>query len=138
MESKETSHHKWELTIIEILNSDGWELHPSWTKTEHYDAIGKTPKGFNCVMELKLRHKYYPTKVLEVYKYEKLMEIKDCLKFYYVFDIKGNYLYLLDTLVLPEKTIINCKTTEKFGNEELIDKSVYMISENQASVINKY
>jgi hypothetical protein len=138
MESKETSHHKWELTIIEILNSDGWELYPSWTKTEHYDAIGKTPKGFNCVMELKLRHKYYPTKVLEVYKYEKLMEIKDFLKFYYVFDIKGNYLYLLDTLVLPEKTIINCKTTEKFGNEELIDKSVYMISENQASVINKY
>ena len=47
MQSKETSHHKWELTIIEILNSDGWKLHPSWTKTEHYDAIGKTPKGFN-------------------------------------------------------------------------------------------
>ena len=138
MQSKETSHHKWELTIIEILNSDGWKLHPSWTKTEHYDAIGKTPKGFNCVMELKLRHKYYPTKVLEVYKYEKLMEIKDCLKFYYVFDIKGNYLYFLDTLYLAEPVIINCKTTEKFSNDKLIDKTCYMLLESQASIINKY
>ena len=138
MDSKQTSHHKWEITIIEILNSDGWELKWCGKNTEHYDAIGKTPKGFNCVMELKLRHKYYPTKVLEVYKYEKLMEIKEYLKFYYVFDLKGNYLYFLDNLVLPEKTIINCKTTEKFDNEEFIDKSVYMISENQASIINKY
>jgi hypothetical protein len=89
-------------------------------------------------MEFKLRHKYYPTKVLEHYKYEKLMAVKDCLKFYYVFDLKGNYLYFLDTLKLPEKTVINCKTTEKFVKEELMDKYVYMISESQASIINKY
>jgi len=132
-------HHKiWEQKILTAMNSIGWNLTLSENQYEHYDAYGKTPKGFDCVMELKLRHKYYPTKVLEVYKYEKLMEIKDCLKFYYVFDLKGNYLYFLNTLVLPEKTIIYCKTTEKFDNQELIDKSVYMISENQASVINKY
>ena len=131
------THHKWEQGIIEILNLDGWDL--TWTggAMEHYDAKGKSPKGYDCVIEFKLRHSYYPTKILEKFKYEKLMQM-DCLKFYYVFDLKGNYLYFLDTLVLPEKTIIYCKTTEKFDNQELIDKSVYMISENQASVINKY
>lgn len=138
MENSKTSHHKWEQAIIGILNLDGWDLIWCGESTEHFDAKGKTPKGFDCIMEFKLRHKYYPTKVLEQYKYEKLMAVKDCLKFYYVFDLKGNYLYFLDTLKLPEPVLVNCKTTEKFGNIELIDKPCYMISESQASIVNKY
>ena len=136
--SNETSHHKWEQGIIQLMNLDGWDLQWCGGGMEHYDAIGKTPKGFDCVIEFKLRHKYYLTKVLEAYKYSKLMELKDCLKFYYVFDSNGNYLYYLDTLVLPNLVDINCKTTEKFGNTELIDKQCYMISESQASIVNKY
>jgi hypothetical protein len=135
--SNETSHHKWERGIIYLLNLDGWDLEWTGENTEHFDAIGKTPKGFDCVIEFKLRHAYYPTKVLEKFKYDKLME-NDCLKFYYVFDSRGNYLYYLDSLELPEPNIINCKATEKFGRDELINKTVYFLSESQASIINKY
>jgi hypothetical protein len=131
------THHKWEKGIIEILNLDGWSL--TWTgeNFESYDAIGKTPKGYDCVMEFKLRHKYYPTKILEKYKYDNLMKM-ECLKFYYVFDFRGNYLYFLDTLKLPEPVLINCQINYKFGNNHLIDKPCYMLSESQASIINKY
>jgi len=137
MESNETSHHQWEKGIILLMNLDGWELEWTGGEFEHYDAKGKTPKGFDCVIEFKLRHQYYSTKVLEKYKYDKLMSEK-CMKFYYVFDCKGNYLYFLDKLVLPEPVAINCKVNEKFGNSKLIYKQCYMITESQASIINKY
>jgi hypothetical protein len=135
--SNETSHHKWEQGIIHLLNLDGWDLEWTGEEFENFDARGKTPKGFDCVIEFKLRIAYYPTKVLEKYKYDKIME-NDCLKFYYVFDSRGNYLYYLDSLELPEPNIINCKATEKFGRDELINKTVYFLSESQASIINKY
>jgi hypothetical protein len=135
--SNETSHHKWEQGIIHLLNLDGWELEWTGDAMEHYDAKGKTPKGFDCVMEFKLRHAYYPTKILEKFKYDKLMA-ENCMRFYYVFDSRGNYLYFLDTLVLPEPTIISSKQTEKYENRNIIDKQVYMIAESQASIINKY
>jgi hypothetical protein len=135
--SNETSHHKWEQGIIHLMNLDGWQLEWTGEGMEHYDAKGKTPKGFDCVIEFKLRHKYYPTKILEKVKYDFLME-EQCMKFYYVFDSNGNYLYHLDTLKLPEQTAINCKATEKFESSKLIDKFCYMLSESQASIINKY
>ena len=136
--SNETSHHKWEQGIILLMNLDGWDLKWCGEGTEHYDAIGKTPKGFDCVIEFKLRHKYYPTKIIEAYKLSKLMEVKDHMKFYYVFDSGGNYLYFLDQLVLPIPQIVNCKTTEKFENRDNMNKAVYMLSESQASIVNKY
>ena len=136
--SNETSHHKWEKGIILLLTLDGWELEWTGGEFEHFDARGKTPKGFDCVIEFKLRHAYYPTKVLEKYKYDKLMEMEDCLKFYYVFDSRGNYLYYLDSLELPEQSIINCKATTDFDNSKLVNKTVYFLSESQASLINKY
>ena len=135
--SNETSHHKWEQGIIHLLNLDGWELEWTGEEFESFDAKGKTPKGFDCVMEFKLRHAYYPTKILEKFKYDKLMA-ENCMKFYYVFDSRGNYLYFLDTLVLPEPTIISSKQTEKYENRNIIEKQVYMIAESQASIINKY
>jgi len=136
--SNETSHHKWERGIIYLLNLDGWDLEWTGKEFEHFDARGKTPKGFDCVIEFKLRNAYYPTKVLEKFKYDKLMQM-DCLKFYYVFDSRGNYLYYLDSLIIPEQpTYINCKATEKFNRSELVNKSVYFLSESQASIINKY
>ena len=135
--SNETSHHKWEQGIIHLMNLDGWNLEWTGGTMEHYDANGKTPKGFDCVIEFKLRHAYYQTKILEKFKYDKLMAEK-CMKFYYVFDCKGNYLYHLDTLKLPDLNIVHCKTTEKFDRTDLINKSVYFLSESQASIINKY
>jgi hypothetical protein len=135
--SNETSHHIWEQGIIQLMNLDGWNLEWTGGEFEHYDAKGKTPKGFDCIVEFKLRHAYYSTKILEKYKYDKLMQ-EDCMRFYYVFDSKGNYLYHLDNLALPSISLISCKTTEKFTNREPMDKPVYMLSESQASIVNKY
>ncbi len=130
--------HKWEQGIILLLNLDGWELEWTGGEYEHYDARGKTPKGFNCVIEFKLRNSYYQSKMLEQYKYKKLMQIEDCMKFYYVFDCKGNYLYHLDTLSMTELKIIEAGSTTYFEDKNKINKNVYMLTESQASIINKY
>lgn len=130
--------HIWEQGIVQLLNLDGWELEWCGGSFEHYDAIGKTPKGFDCIIEFKLRSAYYPTKVLEVYKFEKLMSEPKQHKFYYVFDAKGNYLYHLNTLKLPEKINMFAGITTYFGDEKKINKPVYMLSESQASILVKY
>jgi hypothetical protein len=131
------SHHKWEQALVALFNLDGWNLEWCGGGMEHYDAKGKTPKGYDCVIEFKLRNKYYREKVLEKFKYEKLM-LMNCMRFYFVADDKGNYLYFLDTLQVPEPVKIKCKTTEKFTQRELIDKEFYLLSESQASIINRY
>jgi len=129
--------HVWEQGIIQLLNLDGWELEWTGGEFEHYDAKGKTPKGYNCILEIKIRNEYYPTKLLEKFKYDHLMSQKDCLKFYYVFDSKGNYLYFLDQLKLPEETNLQAGSTTYFDNKSKVNKSVYMLTESQASIINK-
>lgn len=112
------AQNKWERGIILILNLDGWEL--EWVEENlGYSAKGKTPKGFDCVMEFKLTNKYYPAKTLEKSTYDNLMAL-DCMRFYYVFDSRGNYLYFLDSLRLdPEATS-------------------YALTESQASILFKY
>ena len=130
--------HIWEQGIVQLMNLDGWELEWCGGEFSHYDAKGKTPKGFDCIIEFKLRNAYYPTKVLEQFKYEKLMSENEAHKFYFVFDSKGNYLYHLNTLKLPEKTNMFAGITTYFGDENKINKDVYMLSESQASIIVKY
>ena len=129
-------HHKiWEQKILNAMNSIGWNLTLSENEYEHYDAYGKTPKGFDCVIELKRRHKYYADKVMEVYKYEKLMEM-ECLKFYYVFDTRGNYLFFLDKLILPCSLLIQSAETIIFDKKNIVDKRVYFLSESKAILKN--
>jgi hypothetical protein len=130
------AHHKWEQGIIHLLNLDGWNLEWTGENFSHYDAKGKTPKGYDCVIEFKLRDKYYSTKILEQYKYSKLMQEPNCMKFYYVFDCKGNYLYHLDTLKLPELEIKKLQNNNIDKQEK--NKEVFMLSESQASITNKY
>jgi hypothetical protein len=130
-------HHKWEQAAIHLLNLDGWQLEWTGEQYEYFDAKGLTPKGFNCIMEIKVRNKYYNTKVIEKYKYDKLMAQNNCMKFYYVFDEKGNYLYHLDNLKLELK-ILDCPSTTSFENKEKRTKEVYLLTESQASIINRY
>lgn len=131
-------HHKWEQAAIQLLNLDGWELEWTGDQYEHFDAKGLTPKEFNCLMEIKTRNKYYNEKIIEKYKYDKLMAQNNCMKFYYVFDEKGNYLFHLDNLKL-ELSILECpSTTTASGNKEKITKEVYLLTESQASIINRY
>ena len=131
-------HHKWEQGIIHLMNLDGWQLEWTGEAFEHYDAKGKTPKGFDCVIEFKLRNKYYQTKILEQYKYLKLMQEPNVMKFYYVFDCKGNYLYYLDNLKLPEIEPMQLQSTTYFENNNTVNKDCYMLSESMASIIVRY
>ena len=68
-----TEIQKWEQAVVALLNLDNWKLEWTGKDYEHYDAKGKTPKGFDCVIEMKFRDTYYETKMLEVYKHQKLM-----------------------------------------------------------------
>lgn len=131
-------HHKWEQGIIHLMNLDGWQLEWTGEGMEHYDAKGKTPKGFDCVIEFKLRNKYYQTKILEQYKYLKLMQEPNVMKFYYVFDCKGNYLYHLDNLKLPEIEPMQLQSTTYLKNNNTVNKDCYMLSESIASIIVRY
>jgi hypothetical protein len=104
---------KWQNAIIFLLNFDGWELNLINNK-----AIGKTPKGINCVMDMEFLDTYNEKKILKKDRYDALMELDD-VKLFFVNDPKGNFMYYLNTLKMPK--LIN---------------DVYLLKENQASRIN--
>ena len=113
---------------------DGWDLEWVGDKNLPYDAIGTTPKGYDCVMEMKFRDKYYEEKLLEKQKYDELMKL-NVVALYFVNDPKGNFLYWLNKLELPEPTELYCPSTTLW-NSKKIKKPVYLLQENQASIIN--
>lgn len=129
--------HKLEKATVDLFNMDGWNLEWKGGDFAHYDAIGTTPKGKSCVIEMKFRKKYYETKLLEVYKYEKMIEMnKDC-SLYFVNDPKGNYLFWLNDIDLRNPVDVWCPNTTLWGKEKKL-KPCYMIEEKDASIINKY
>lgn len=100
-----------------------------------YDLIGKTPKGNKCVIEIKVRKKYYKDKMLEKYKYDKLMSLpEDVVKLYYVNDPKGAYIYWLNDIKIPKVETIRCPTTTMWSNERK-EKEVYLLPERLASIV---
>ena len=127
----------WEKQVIDNFNSQGWQLEWTGGSYEHYDSKGLTPKGFDCIIELKQRHDYYYSKLLEIYKYDKLMEF-DGLKFYYVEDIQGDYLFLLNDLILPKPSELFCSKTTEFENNDKVNKGVYLLNESKAILVNKF
>jgi len=131
---KITDVHRWEKAVSLVLKIDGWDLEWVGDKNLPYDAIGTTPKGYDCVMEMKFRDKYYEEKLLEKQKYDELMKL-NVVALYFVNDPKGNYLYWLNKLKLPEPTELYCPSTTLW-NSKKIKKPVYLLQENQASIIN--
>ena len=128
--------HKLEQTIVNFLNFDGWDIKWTGEGFAHYDASGFTRKGIPCVIEMKFRNKYYEDKMLEKYKYDELMKMdKDIVKLYFVNDPKGNFLYWLNTLELPEPKEMYCPDTTLWTKKRLL-KPVYLLKENQATKIN--
>ena len=103
------SVHAWERTVVEILNLDGWDLDWCGEGFKSYDAKGLTPKNKKCVIEIKFRHKYYKTKMLEKAKYKKL--------------------------ILPKEEELNCPDTTLWTKQKKA-KDVYLLEESQASYIN--
>lgn len=129
--------HLYEQAVVQILNMDNWDLKWAGDGFEHYDAIGKTPKGHDCVIEMKFRNKYYKEKMLEVYKYEQLISMdSEIVKLYFVSDPKGNYLYWLNYLEMPEPVEMYCPDTTMWTKKRLL-KPVYLLTEQQASIINR-
>tara|TARA_R110002020_G_scaffold354915_1_gene567619 strand:+ start:5041 stop:5454 length:414 start_codon:yes stop_codon:yes gene_type:complete len=127
---------KYEKAVVSLLNLDGWDLEWCGGGFEHFDAKGKTSKGFECRIEMKFRNKYYPEKLLEKYKYDKLMEIDpEIVKLYFVADDKGNYLFWLNDIEMPKIEKRYCPSSSLWnGKKEL--KEVYLLSENLAARIN--
>ena len=129
--------HLYEQAVVQILNMDNWDLKWAGDGFEHYDAIGKTPKGHDCVIEMKFRNKYYKEKMLEVYKYEQLISMdSEIVKLYFVSDPKGNYLYWLNYLDMPEPVEMYCPDTTMWTKKRLL-KPVYLLTEQQASIVNR-
>jgi len=125
----------WEQATVNLLNLDGWQLEVS-KDYDHYDAIGLTPKGLKCVIEMKFRNDYYEDKMLEKKKYDKLMQMYDYVKIYFVNDAKGNYFFWLDEMVMPEvKTMRLPKQT--LWDKTRIEKEIYLLPESKATIINR-
>tara|TARA_R110002020_G_scaffold29032_4_gene91889 strand:+ start:666 stop:1079 length:414 start_codon:yes stop_codon:yes gene_type:complete len=127
---------KWEKAVVGILNITGWDLVWSKNQFEHYDARGLTPKGFECVIEMKFRNDYYEKKLLEKYKYDKLMEMEeDIVKLYFVNDPKANYLFWLNKLELNETTSLWCPQSTLWRSKK-VRKTCYLINERDAIITN--
>ena len=127
--------NEWEKAVVFLLNLDGWELEWCASGNKIYDAIGKTPKGKNCVIEMKFRKKYYEDKMLEKDKYDALMDLDNVVKLFFVNDPKGNFMYWLNTLDMPKPVKKYCPDTTVYTKKRLL-KDVYLLTENDASRIN--
>jgi len=126
---------EWEKAVVDILNLDGWQL--ELTKDyDHYDAIGITPKGIKCVIEMKFRNDYYEDKMLEKHKYDNLMKMEGYVKIYFVNDAKGNYMFWLDDMVMPEVKYLRLPK-QTLWDKTKVSKAVYLLSENKATIINR-
>tara|TARA_R110001606_G_scaffold311404_1_gene458309 strand:- start:301 stop:768 length:468 start_codon:yes stop_codon:yes gene_type:complete len=128
---------KYEKAVVFLLNMDGWNLEHTGGSFEHYDAKGKTPKGHDCVVEMKFRNKYYETKLLETYKYDKLMELDEkIVKLYFVADPKGNYLFWLNDIDMSELNDSVYAPKTSLWNNKKVNKNVYMLPESLSSITN--
>ena len=128
--------NEWEKAVVFVLNLDGWDLEWCGEGYSRYDAKGKTPKGKNCVIEMKFRNKYYEEKMLEKDKYDALMDLdNEIIKLYFVNDPKGNFMYWLNTLEMPKTVKKYCPDTTMWTKKRLL-KDVYLINEKDASIIN--
>ena len=106
--------HKWEKAVIELLNFDGWDL--EWCGG-----------GFEP---------YYQTKMLEKYKFDKLMDMPhDLVKLYFINDPKGNYLFYLNDIVMPDTELKYCPDTTIWTKHKK-EKEVYLLDESQAVIVN--
>jgi hypothetical protein len=127
--------HKLEQAIVLLLNLDGWKLKWTGEGSESWDAEGLTPKGKECVIEMKFRNKHYDTKMLEKAKYDKLIATGK-VALYFVNDPKANYLFWLNDIEMPEPVKKYCPDTTMWTKKRVL-KPVYLLEESKAIIINK-
>ena len=125
--------HKLEEATVLMLNKfDGWDLKWTGEGFQKWDAEGLTPKGQECVMEMKFRNKHYPDKMLEKDKYDALIATGK-VAIYFVSDPKGTYLYWLNNLELPPLKEMYCPDTTMWTKKK-INKPVYLLTEDLAAL----
>ena len=131
--------HKLEQTIVQLLNFDGWQLKWTGEGSQSWDAEGLTPlkngTRKECVIEMKFRNKHYDTKMLEKFKYDKLIGTGK-VALYFVNDPKANYLFWLNDIELPKAVNKYCPETTMWGNKKVL-KPCYLLEEDKAVLINK-
>ena len=128
---------QYEKTVALMMNGFlNFKLNWVGDENTFYDLRGLSPNGNKCVVEIKVRQKYYKDKMLEKYKYDKLMTLPDdVVKLYYVFDKKGSYLYWLNQIELPPVKSIRCPSTTMWSKDRK-DKEVYLLPERLASLVD--
>jgi hypothetical protein len=131
-----TKAQQFEIAVVRLLNLDGWEL--TWTGSDSntWDAEGKTHKGVACVIEMKFRNKHYKDKILEVEKYEKLMETGKTA-IYLVSDPKGTFLYWLNNMKMTEAVELYLPDSSYWQKKKL-KKSCYLLPEKLAVYKNYF
>lgn len=127
--------HELEQGVVHLFNLDGWQIKWTGESNSHCDAEGYTPKGKSCAIEMKFRKKWYETKLLEKYKYDKLMEMQQEVKLYFVNDKKGNYLFWLNDIKLPPPQDMYCPDTTLWTKKKVL-KPCYLLEEKYAHLKN--
>ena len=123
--------HLLEQQLVFLLNLDGWQLEWSGVDYSHYDAEGLDLNGKNCIIEFKFRREAYIDKMLEVYKFQALLDVDIAKKYYAVIDFKGVWVFDLDTIEYTSQTI-NSPRQSIFEETNKIEKEVMMLEKSSA------
>ena len=126
--------HQFEQLIVSLLNLQGWHLEWCGGGYEHFDCIGTSPKGNSVVMEIKWRKKHYEKKMIEKYKYDKLLA-EDAEALYLVADPKGHYIFWLNDLAKQETVELYCPDTTLWTKKRN-NKECYLLDERDAHKIH--
>jgi hypothetical protein len=126
--------HQFEQSIVALLNLQGWNLEWCGGGFEHFDCIGTTAKGKSVVMEIKWRKKYYEKKMIEKYKFDKLLQ-EDADALYFVSDPKGHYIFWLNDLAKQETVELYCPDTTLWTKKRN-NKECYLLDERDAHKIH--
>ena len=127
--------HLLEQQLVFLLNLDGWQLEWTGEDYSHYDAEGLDLNGRKCIIEFKFRSEAYTDKMLEVYKYQALLDVDIAKKYYAVIDFKGCWVFDLDSIEYTSQTIESPKQSI-FNDTNKVEKEVMMLE--KSSAIKRY
>ena len=84
-----------------------------------------------CIIEFKFRNEAYIDKMLEVYKYQALLDVDIAKRYYAVIDFKGCWVFDLDSIEYTSQTI-NSPRQSIFNDTNKVEKQVMMLEKSSA------
>ena len=97
--------------------------------------MGLDLNGQKCIIEFKFRNEAYIDKMLEVYKYQALLDVDVPKRYYAVIDFKGCWVFDLDSIEYTSQTI-NSPRQSIFRDNNKVEKEVMMLE--KSSAIKRY